>query len=165
MGKTHFSDIDLSNRGIEAREINSETATSSQYLAANGTGGASWQQPLVLVQDPPTSLAAVPIIVTREEVSPDNQWSTVSLSGHLGGRQAKLALCHITMTEDDSIGGATFTFSPGTLNIFALAVKVRAGGSTSCVVAIPLINNAFGVNLAGSPNALITLEVRLVAAL
>lgn len=43
MSKTHFDDIDLSEAGIEADEVNSETATLGQVLTADGAGGAAFQ--------------------------------------------------------------------------------------------------------------------------
>ena len=43
MAKTHLSDLDLEQPGIEAGHINSELATSGQVLMADGRGGAKWQ--------------------------------------------------------------------------------------------------------------------------
>ncbi len=42
MSKTNFDDIDLGRRGIEAGEINSESAAAGQVLTADGAGGAGW---------------------------------------------------------------------------------------------------------------------------
>ncbi len=42
MSKTNFDDIELSQAGIEAGEINSEAATAGQVLTADGAGGAGW---------------------------------------------------------------------------------------------------------------------------
>ncbi len=42
MSKTNFDDIELETAGIEAAEINSESATAGQVLTADGAGGAGW---------------------------------------------------------------------------------------------------------------------------
>ena len=43
MSKTNFDDIDLTTPGIEADEINTESATAGQVLTADGVGGAAFQ--------------------------------------------------------------------------------------------------------------------------
>lgn len=42
MGKTNFDDIELGTAGIEADEINSESAAAGQVLMADGVGGVAW---------------------------------------------------------------------------------------------------------------------------
>ena len=42
MSKTNVDDLDLAEPGIEAREINSESAPAGAVLTANGAGGAQW---------------------------------------------------------------------------------------------------------------------------
>ncbi len=73
MSKTNFDDIDLSGRGIEADEINSESATAGQVLTADGAGGAGWGT-TGLVLDYHTD------IVTLEDSS-DVSWTDVGLPG------------------------------------------------------------------------------------
>ena len=43
MGKTNFDDLDLDVPGIEADEINAESAAAGSLLAANGLGGTEWR--------------------------------------------------------------------------------------------------------------------------
>ena len=43
MGKTNLDDLDLATPGIEADEINTESATVGQVLTADGAGGAAFQ--------------------------------------------------------------------------------------------------------------------------
>jgi hypothetical protein len=46
VAKTHFSDLDLEQPGIEAGEVNSQLAPAGAVLAADGQGGAGWTAPL-----------------------------------------------------------------------------------------------------------------------
>ena len=44
-GATNLSDLELENRGIQAREIDSGEASAGDVLTADGAGGAAWVQP------------------------------------------------------------------------------------------------------------------------
>ena len=49
MSKTHFDDIDLTEAGIEAGEINSESATAGQVLTADGAGRAAFEDAGIVI--------------------------------------------------------------------------------------------------------------------
>ena len=42
---TNLSDLELEERGIQAREIDSGQAADGDVLTADGAGGATWAQP------------------------------------------------------------------------------------------------------------------------
>jgi hypothetical protein len=50
MAKTHFDDIELEQPGIEADEINTESAMAGQILTADGAGGAAFKQGGALIR-------------------------------------------------------------------------------------------------------------------
>ena len=44
-GATNLSDLELDNRAIQAREIDSGQAADGDVLTADGAGGAAWAAP------------------------------------------------------------------------------------------------------------------------
>ena len=44
-GATNLSDLELEDRGIQAREIDSGEASEGDVLTADGAGGAAWVRP------------------------------------------------------------------------------------------------------------------------
>ena len=42
-GTTNLGDLELARAGIQAREIDSESAAAGAVLTANGSGGVAWQ--------------------------------------------------------------------------------------------------------------------------
>lgn len=50
MAKTHLSDLELEQPGIEAGEINSQLAPAGQVLTSDGSGGAGWSTPQAKIE-------------------------------------------------------------------------------------------------------------------
>ncbi len=116
MSKTNFDDIDLGGRGIEAGEINSESATAGQVLTAEGAGGAGWGGGgLVCGMSWP--------VLSLEDVEVGTGWVNLGLAGVGLPSTAKAVLLVLTGYADGNDG--RIFFRPTGSGLGAVAERVN----------------------------------------